>query len=942
MGEKMKTTAILTISGAVAAVFAAAFSAASAEPAFYAAARAADVEILSHSFPLVFAPGLAEMSMAVSNLGDSALRGTLSLETCESGGKAQRRLAVAEIDLPPPMVTDAEQELSLAATITEAEVGRTAMIVLHLPFGNDVICLSGRVEKSAAGAARRAEDAKSATSAAGGRHEIRFVEAMPAGEGEGYRAFLEAGGVLIIPKVAAAEDFAGAADFCGEKFLPAFKPQKGPANRRDRFVKPGATPLFDWPNRISPSLLPEDGRIAGAGEASKIWECVQEGYTWLLRVGKGMLVVSSHSVEDTAELREDIARHLELEEGGFRLVELLHQYSALESYKGTRPFPDIGGGKTVVKVRNANFATTNLNLAARLTIREKREGGESRTFVARARENKKVGDVITIEIVVPPLDLNGECTARTEILDWSGGRAWTLDECDVALPEFFEVVPPANGGRVSTRRRESDVFAGVAFRRAYLDAGGGKWRLSARDASGATVAEVDGVFLPGASSAEARLPVPPDAPAGRYTLAASADLPGGGSFSATGSFEIVAPKKGQIMADQDGFWLQEGEPFFPLGTYHCLTSELFRPIDETGLRACDMGFNWMQIWDWDWRAGICLDREILARAIGKNLSGEELEAAIDRRIATNKVNRAALKGVALCLEGYGVWDDCINEQPGWFGKYTFERREDLPQEVAAIVNDPDLPVRMWYCADEASGNYHWALSRVARRYEECSAPRRFPAFNLGNVPAVMAGDLGGNDIYVRYYGGLGSAATFANRLDSIRRDLAPFRRRPFIVPQAFGQSPRQSSETPEWVRVETYLCCIHGAAGIGYYCWKQTGDWTGVERQGMGWNPPTAHEVKKLIAEVKTFQAALMSGESLLLKSSDGNVHALLCGDAATGRYLIAANTLEGEVETSIRMNGTGDLALEPLFDSPQARFRGDALQIRLPAWGTAAWKVNN
>lgn len=88
MGEKMKATAISTFSGAVAAVFAAAFSAASAEPAFYAAARAADVEILSHSFPLVFAPGLAEMSMAVSNLGDSALRGTLSLETCESGGKA--------------------------------------------------------------------------------------------------------------------------------------------------------------------------------------------------------------------------------------------------------------------------------------------------------------------------------------------------------------------------------------------------------------------------------------------------------------------------------------------------------------------------------------------------------------------------------------------------------------------------------------------------------------------------------------------------------------------------------------------------------------------------------------------------------------------------------------------------------------------------------------
>ena len=108
----------------------------------------------------------------------------------------------------------------------------------------------------------------------------------------------------------------------------------------------------------------------------------------------------------------------------------------------------------------------------------------------------------------------------------------------------------------------------------------------------------------------------------------------------------------------------------------------------------------------------------------------------------------------------------------------------------------------------------------------------------------------------------------------------------------------------------------------------------------MGWNPPTAHEVQKLIAEIKTFQAALMSGKTQFLKSVDGNVHALLCGDAASGRYLLAANTLEGAVATTLANRALKGLALEPLFNSPSVKVSGEALQLKLPQWGTAAWRV--
>ena len=906
---------------------------------FRAEIRARNAEVAESSLPTAISPGPFEFGLSLKNKGELALRGSLELHTFKADGSDGRCDAKADIDLPPPSVSDAAQSLVLKGEIKYSDLGRTARIVVRLPGGGDILCFTCTIAEDAGKVKKRAEEAAKATSAAGGRHDIRYAERLPAGEGEMYRAFIEAGGVLIVRLVTCKEDFAGAAAFCAENAQLSFHPQKGAANSYDLDVRPGRTPLFDWPHHISPTLQAGDGRLGNGGEAGKVWECVQEGYTYLMRIGKGLLIISTHTVADTKELREDIARQLALEEGGFRLEQFAQDYADLDAYVGHSPYPAVGGGKTTIKVRNANYATTNLNLAARLTISEKRKGGQSRTFVARAKENQKIGETITLEIQVPPLDINGPCHAKTEILEWGGKRVWILEERDVTLPEFFTVTPPAYRGWVSTKRRESDVFAGVRFCRCNFDASGASWRLVAKNAKGAAIAEAKGVFAPGASAAEGRLPVPADAPAGKYALEGEATLPDGTTFSATGSFEIVAPEKGQIMIDQDGFWLQEGEPFFPLGTYHCHVGNWLEPIDDTGLRACDMGFNWMQMWDWDWRGGLCLDREIVGSFIDKNLKGAEREAAIDARIATNKANRAALEGVALCLEGFNVWGNCLFEHPGDWGTYSFERDENMVRDVKIIAEEPDQLVRMWYCSDEAGGNFHRQLSRIVRHYAKIDG-HRYPTFNLGNLSAVMAGDVSANDIYLRYYGGLGSAARFADRIDDISRELAPFRRRLFLVPQAFGQSPQQSTETPEWVRVETYLGVIHGVCGIGFYCWKQTGDWTGANRQGMGWNPPTAHEVQKLIAEIKTFQAALMSGKTQFLKSVDGNVHALLCGDAASGRYLLAANTLEGAVATTLANRALKGLALEPLFNSPSVKVSGEALQLKLPQWGTAAWRV--
>ena len=777
-----------------------------------------------------------------------------------------------------------------------------------------------------------------ATAQAGGRHDIRYANRLPEGEGEQYRAFLEAGGILIVRLVQSQADYAGAAVFCGTNALPRFKPQKGPANSYDNNVNVGGTPLFDWPNGISGTLSAGDGRLDLPGEAGKKWETVQKNYTMLHRVGKGILIVSCHTVADTKELRENIARQLKFEEDGIRFAGFSHEYDGPAKYMGKYVQVTPYGGKTVVKVKN--LVSTNLNLAARLTISELRKGGETRTFVERKKPSRKIGEVLSFEIHVPRLDLNGKCHVKAEVFEWGGKKSWVMQDADVDFPEFFEAVPPHFRSIVSTGRSLADVLIGLKFNRPDFDAAGTQWKAVAKNANGTVVAEATGTFGKGESAIDAALPVPQDAPAGEYTVEAEATLPCGAKANAKTSFSIVAPEPGQVIVDQDGFLLNEGKPFFPLGIYHMHTFNLNDDIGDSGFKAKDMGFNWLTLWDWDWKNHVSLDPKVVDPFIKKELQGEERQKELERVLEENRNHRAIIKemGAMICMEIGGIWNNVIAERRNANGKYSYEANEQVGKDIETIGNDPDHLLRMWYLADEGNGFYQ-SLGR-ASKFVKKHDKNLHPTFNLGNIATASSGDFGGNDIYVRYYGGLGQASAFAGRIDSLRKEMAPLRRRPFIVPQAFGQSEKQPEETPEWVRVEAYLACIHGASGIGFYCWKQTGDWTGAQKQGMGWNPPTALEVKKIVAEIKVFADALRIPGEKFLKSKDGNVHALLFGNEKTGRFLIAANLFEGAVKTDLKAFGLDGATLESLFDSPSAKARDGLMPITLPQWGTAAWRV--
>ena len=122
--------------------------------------------------------------------------------------------------------------------------------------------------------------------------------------------------------------------------------------------------------------------------------------------------------------------------------------------------------------------------------------------------------------------------------------------------------------------------------------------------------------------------------------------------------------------------------------------------------------------------------------------------------------------------------------------------------------------------------------------------------------------------------------------------------------------------------------------------WRQTGDWGGSQRQGMGWNPPTAHEVQKVIAEMKVFYDALLVPGAVQCRSKDGQIHGYLCGDAKSGVYLLSVNASDDKVSTEITLPALAGKTLEPLFGAPAAKISGSTFPLSLPGLGTAVWRV--
>ncbi len=180
-----------------------------------------------------------------------------------------------------------------------------------------------------------------------------------------------------------------------------------------------------------------------------------------------------------------------------------------------------------------------------------------------------------------------------------------------------------------------------------------------------------------------------------------------------------------------------------------------------------------------------------------------------------------------------------------------------------------------------------------------------------------------------------SLAPMAEALD-LAQSAVPRGKPVMCVLQAFGYEPE-----PQF-RAMAYLALTHDVRGLYWYCWSQAGG--GRIGEGIKESPRHQAWLKQLTSEIKTLTPALVSLERRALKSDGGNIHALLCGNKATGRLLICVNTESRSVEETLALPElpTG-LSLNGLLGADkgkQQKVAGGTLKVKLPPYGITVYTL--
>jgi len=165
------------------------------------------------------------------------------------------------------------------------------------------------------------------------------------------------------------------------------------------------------------------------------------------------------------------------------------------------------------------------------------------------------------------------------------------------LPQLVEVGPNAYRGILSTKRRTPTVKFPVRYAPDFEDITGATLKFAVYDAISNQVAAAEFALPTNDVPAEAwyDIPLDPKLGAGGYRIDAALTKRGAKGVKpinakASAAFQILAPRPAQTVIDEDGTFLVNGKPFFPLGVYH-IGPQFF----ET---AKDIGFNTIQFWAW--------------------------------------------------------------------------------------------------------------------------------------------------------------------------------------------------------------------------------------------------------------------------------------------------------------------------------------------------------
>ena len=302
------------------------------------------------------------------------------------------------------------------------------------------------------------------------------------------------------------------------------------------------------------------------------------------------------------------------------------------------------------------------------------------------------------------------------------------------------------------------------------------------------------------------------------------------------TFEIVAPMETQVLIDEDGTFLVNGKPYFPLGIYHVASD-----YDQVA----DIGFNTMQFWKWQ---------------LGTDQFGEH------RGLLQARANKM-----------YSVFES----------NHGGDRiREDY---IGQLRENPGII--MWYSADEPHEGADAKLEHDYNHYHELDPNR--PTFICSCRPDLFPIHRKYTDVLGFNPGG--KAKTYAGHLAVVTNWLQRAKAATegqqalVLVPGVLSKS------TMEKRRSVAYLAITHDIRGILWYCWKQTGG--GPIGKGLVENPEDQAQMKELLAEIKTFVPALLSTGRRTFE--EGFIHGIaLPNNPRMKRYVIMQNITDKAVTT--------------------------------------------
>lgn len=643
--------------------------------------------------------------------------------------------------------------------------------------------------------------------------------------------------------------------------------------------------------RSAPSQLSDTKNIEKyyRSKSSKEWEW---GAGWMnkpcfliKRFDKGYLVISALR-HPNADLFENAALMLRLQKMGISYRNISYHFSGNNT---------IVPGRGEVRINLVNTSGKELDATGVFRLSNAIETRE----IKRTASSMKKGARAFVSLPVMA-DLTGKCRMRVLFVDPSDNSEILLLDKELELPEFLSVIPPAYRGMISTVRRDPNVHFKLQMMPSHQNLEEYSVKLEISDPSGNIVSVKEVTAQDGEFPVVMELDA--NAPAGTYTITGTAQHSGTPLQKAQAQFKIVPVRPGQVFVDQDTVILRDGKPFFPLGIYH--VSGKNQEMED----AAKLGFNFFQVWTWD------VKPENLRRLAKLNMGilweGKAWEAVV--RIPQNTPLEEGLV------------------DPG------FQKELDNMRKAAAeLKNNPLLT--MWYIADEPPTSRLPWLRRINEVWHELDEDHPTYLVATGNYKKLQdACDILAIDVYTVYRGQRNHLSRIANATDDAMKGV-DYRKPVIAIPQAFGNNKRHN-ETPKDLRCISYLHLVRGVRGMVWYCWKETGDKTGEE--GVAHHPASLAVLKELVAEIKELSPALMEPGRRMLKSTNGHVHALICGSEKTERYLIYVNA---DLEASNAMLVVPELeskTLTGLFGTRAASVQGGTLEFKVEAQETGVFRI--